>query len=402
MMIRDPAANLRPIKTFGFLLAVFGTSFSISICGIGLGIYVGAMILTAMLDRQYEWRPYPAWRFLVPLLASLAVSTVISDYRWVSLRGFGKYLEGFLLLYAGIDVVRSEKDKKALIFALAAAYGLAAADGVYQKLAGMDLLHGHLINIYVDGVMRLTGPFKHCNDFGTFLVPGLVISLALALDLMRRKKWAASVLWFALLAVLGWALVNTLSRGAILAAFAALFFFCLFFRARRHAVLPVAGTLALLWTIPSPLRDRLHELSSLKAGNMPERILLLKTSLRMIAEGPVFGLGLNTYSDNFPKFKPPDYPAHMYAHNSYLQMATESGVLGVALLLAFIVAVMLRCRKKLVGRQDGDSFKIFGAALLAGAFGILVNGLFDSVLQSTQLRTLFWSLAGVALAIASL
>ena len=74
-------------------------------------------------------------------------------------------------------------------------------------------------------------------------------------------------------------------------------------------------------------------------------------------------------------------------------MATEAGVLGVTLYLLFIGALMARSAKK-----SGT----LGAALLAGVFGILVNCLFDSVLQSTQLRTLFWSLLGSAVGLAAL
>ena len=149
--------------------------------------------------------------------------------------------------------------------------------------------------------------------------------------------------------------------------------------------------LGILWWVPSPLRVRLHELSSLTGGEMSERMMLLRTSLEMLKQNPLFGLGLNTYSDHFPKFKPADYPALMYAHNTYLQMATECGLVGLGLFLAFITAVMARASKN----RD-----VLGMALLAGAFAILVNGLFDSVLQSTQLRQFFWILLGAASAFA--
>lgn len=396
----DHTRNLRAIKTFGFLLAVFGCAFSNSICGIGLGTYFGAFALGLVFSK--ETRPaYPAWRLLIALLLSLLVSVAISDYLVISLKGFGKYLQGFLLLYAGLDVLRTEKDNKAFIFTLAAGYLLALSSGVYQEIYGVDFIRGHAINPYRDDITRLTGTFKHCNDFGTFLVPGFAFALALLWDSARQKKWLWSLFWLALFAALSWALVRTISRGAIIAAFASLFFFILFFRGRGWALLGLAAALIVLWFVPSPVRERLHELPSLRAGDMSERVLLLKTSLRMVAENPVFGLGLNTYSDYFPKFKPADYPALMYTHNSYLQMAAESGLLGLGLYLLFLAVVIGRCIKDLL-RRAMDLPKVLGLALVAGVGGILVNCLFESALQSTQLRTLFWALLGVAVALSRL
>ena len=252
---------------------------------------------------------------------------------------------------------------------------------------------GHKVNPHFGDIKRLTGTFKHCNDYGTFLAPGFVFLLALFLNAVGRKKWVSSTLWFALLAALAYVLIHTLSRGAILSAFAGVVFFCLFFRFRWIALAIAASAMAALWHIPSPLGERLREIPAMAGGDISERMTLIKISLSMIKESPVFGLGLNTYSDNFPRFKPADYGAYMYSHNSYLQMATEAGILGTSLFFAYIVTVMARFRK-----TAGP----LGPALLAGVFALLVNCLFDSVLQSTQLRALFWTLLGAAAALAAL
>ncbi len=385
--MQDHAANFKLIKTFGFFLALSATAFSNSFCGIGLGVYIGALAFETPLRKPYPWRPFPAWRFLVVVLASLAVSVVMSVDPVHSLKGFGKYFQGFVLLYAGIDVIRGEKEKGWFIFAYAGAILLAVSSGIYQEFFGVDFLLGHKVNPHFGDITRLTGTFKHSNDYGTFLVPGFVFLLALFLDRARQKKWVSSALWIALLTALAYVLVRTLSRGAILSAFAAVVFFCLFFRFRWIALAVVASALAALWFIPSPLAERLRELPGMGGGDLSERWTLIKISLDMIKESPIFGLGLNTYSQNFPRFKPADYNAYMYSHNSYLQMATEAGILGASLFFAYIVVVMARFRK---------TSGFLGPALLAGVFGLLVNCLFDSVLQSTQLRFLFWTLLGAA------
>jgi O-antigen ligase len=89
----------------------------------------------------------------------------------------------------------------------------------------------------------------------------------------------------------------------------------------------------------------------------------------------------------------------MYAHNSYVQMAAESGVLGIGLYLAFLAAVLFRIARSVL-RAEESFPKLAALALFSGAAGLLVNALFESLLQSTQLRTLFWSILGVAAGLA--
>ena len=77
----DHAANFRSVKAFGFFLALFGSAFSNSFCGIGLGTYIGAFACERLLDKTLPWRPFPAWRLLLILLLSFGVSVVLSDDR---------------------------------------------------------------------------------------------------------------------------------------------------------------------------------------------------------------------------------------------------------------------------------------------------------------------------------
>lgn len=116
-------------------------------------------------------------------------------------------------------------------------------------------------------------------------------------------------------------------------------------------------------------------------------------------ENPIFGLGLNTYSDYFPKFRPADYPAIMYAHNSYLQIASEAGLSGCILFFSFQTAVVVSIFRKAVQIRT-ETQKILVLGLTAGICGIMANAFLESLFQSTQLRTHYWSMLGIAAGIA--
>jgi len=133
--------------------------------------------------------------------------------------------------------------------------------------------------------------------------------------------------------------------------------------------------------------------------NQEARVILFKTAHRMVQDSPFFGLGLNTYSEHFPHYKPEDYRAAMYAHNAYIQIAAEAGWVGLSLFLAYIGRLVWLFFRRL--RGDISDFRfVFLAGFMAGVAGFLVNSLFDSCFQSTQLRSLFWMLMGVAFVLA--
>ena len=103
------------IKLFGFLLAFTASAFSKSFCAIGLGFYVFGLIFQWVRNKGSYHLTYPNSVFLIALLMSLTISLFISDYFLVSFRGFWKFVEGFVLLYAGIDVLQDQKKMRYIL-----------------------------------------------------------------------------------------------------------------------------------------------------------------------------------------------------------------------------------------------------------------------------------------------
>jgi O-antigen ligase len=394
--------SLSTLKLVGFFLMIVGTAFSNSVTGIGLGVYAGALFIESAARKKFDWQIFPERPVFLLLVLSLVISTIISKYTLVSLSGFGKYLQSFLILFAAMDVLRCSGKQKVGLLIFSAAYVLAVLTGLSQHIFGFDFLRGHqAVQHFEDNsVMRLTGSFKHPNDYGSFLIAGFPLSLAGFVMAWKVKKMPSATFWALLFMGLTYMMMRTISRGAILSAFVALFVFGMAFRFRWRVLGGLVFGSTLLWTIPSMVQDRFKEIF-LFQGSSPERLLLIETAIRMIKASPIFGLGLNTYSDHFPLFRPPGYKALMYAHNSYLQMGAEMGLLGLFLYLAFVMILLGRSAYAFLNHETSEQTRLFGFALIAGAVGILVNCLFESCLQSTQLRALFWSLIGTTCAMAT-
>ena len=399
---------LSAIKLAAFILSIMGSGLSISLCGAGIVLYLIALVLEAVFCGGHKPPvAMPPWILAAPLLISWGLSLALSTSHMESWSGLNKNLQGIVLAYAALDAVR---DRRALLWAAAAAvltFAASAADGVWQHFAGLDLIRHappmrreiDIINgVIVPKVTSVTGPLKHSNDYGTFLAPGIALAFILALEALRAKKRAAAAFLAAAAAVGAAALFWTMSRGALISLLAAAIVFCVIRRHWRFVALCFAAA-ALVVIVPSPVSGRLQELLHPSAGTNPERLLLMKTAWRMACAAPWFGLGLNTYSVNFPAFRPPDYHDAMYAHNSFLQMASEAGFVGLFFYLAFVKSWLWWAATRIWKARD-SFVTALAAALFAGVSGFLVNALFESSLQSTQLRTLFWAWTGLLAAAA--
>ena len=392
--------GLSNLKLTGFLVALAGSAFSRSVCEIGLGIYTICFLTERIFFKKKVLPPFPQAGFLAPLTVSLLASLFISHDFWISTRGLWKYLSGFFIFYAGIDSLRTEKDLRRTLWAFLIVYMIAGWAGVVQGITGHDFIY-HREPIAQAGMVRITGAFKHYNDYATFLLPGFSMALALLLDSGSRRKKSRMFLSAALLQTLSYALLQTASRSAFLRVSASFFIFIVFLRPSKILFAAVLIFAAAACVIPSPMKTRLNGMFNLRGESAPERLLLMKVSCAMIKESPLFGLGINTYSENFARFKPKKYPGAMYAHNSYLQMAAEIGLVGIFFYLLFIFSVLSQFVHQLTKNKE-DPRRIFLLAAGAGIAGILVNALFESLLQSTQLRMLFWWLMGFGAAIAAI
>jgi tetratricopeptide (TPR) repeat protein len=245
---------------------------------------------------------------------------------------------------------------------------------------------------------RLVSTFINPNHQALFFAVPLFLALGLVLRpaTPARDPKAAGPAWTlerllrrgALLlaaATLGGALVLTGSRGGLLGLVAGLvtvLLLSLYGRAVSRAALAVVavlliGTLVATWFGADVA---LRRVSSARSDAFADvRWVVYDQALRMLGDAPWLGFGLGTFADAFPFYRPAGVPADKlvdFAHNDYLQLAAETGGVGIVILGWALGGLVLFTLRRWLARHDP-----FVRGLTVGALGALAALAVHSVLD---------------------
>jgi O-antigen ligase len=265
------------------------------------------------------------------------------------------------------------------------------------------------------------GPFINRNHFAGWtlmalpLVAGYGVSVFLASSRPRAGSWRLWLRWlvtmeanrfvlvvFAVVAM-GMALVLTGSRSGI-ASFAVVlgvmgYFLVARSRSTRHRIRVVASTLAVLAVavLWAGLRETVARFAR-SSGDLEGRFAAWRDSWHIIRDFPMFGTGVGTYGQSMLVYQSTGREAiYLQAHNDYIQLAAEGGVLVVIpALLLLAVTVRAIWRQTRSGHDDLQTAWIRAGAI-AGLLGIATQSLVEFSLQMPGNTIMFVLLASIAM-----
>jgi O-antigen ligase len=258
------------------------------------------------------------------------------------------------------------------------------------------------------------GPFINRHHFAGYmeLTLGLPLGLLFAGSLEKEKRF---IYIFAAL-LMGVALIMTNSRGGIISVVAEILFLVALtmFRRRRKreaqdrtqriktAALRSALALALIVGLFAGVvllggEAVLSRFVGTVNSEDPTtgRAHFWSVTTDIIKAHPFLGTGLGAFAVVYTRY---DSRNGLYrleqAHNDYLQVLSDGGMIGAALGIFFIVALF---RMGFARRESRDDFRS-GVAIgaLAGCFAVLVHSFFDFTLHTTSNALLFLVLAALA------
>jgi len=220
------------------------------------------------------------------------------------------------------------------------------------------------------------------NDLGFSLLLPFSLALGGVLSPGGRLKRTALLTAFALMTI---SMFLTMSRGSLIALCVVVLVYLFRVGISRRILIPVLVLAIALFFLPKLFYQRLEE-SPVNRGTGRYDIWLV--GLEIVKHYPVIGVGLANFSVAYRSFAgyAHVFPSHGYAHdahNMYLQVCAETGVIGFALFLVAIWAQMKAVHPVLLTR---GSYEYLGVAIEAGCWGQLAAGLSGNI----QWNKPFW------------
>ncbi len=212
--------------------------------------------------------------------------------------------------------------------------------------------------------------FKHKNHIksGTIWSIAALVSLSLGLFISR--------IYLFLFVILGYGLLLTESRSYYLGFFTSIGFLMLILflkyseNRKKHltlTLLPLTITILFLYLIPSVKERFLSIFTKLNTdGSIKCRLIMWEEGLKAFLENPIMGIGYTNWKEFFEHPHCPDY----HAHNVYIHELTETGIIGLLLLIGFLLSLFAYLFKNFLKIQFTNKYN---ESIALSAILVLVN-----------------------------
>jgi O-antigen ligase len=397
-------ALLALISSLGFIqvgLPLFGRSVVLTD---GLFLLAGGLLGMAVLLRQIRLRWDAFFWTAITYLVALGVSTIFSSDRAQSLKIFPVEIYLVCLSYVAFALIDNAGRLKAVILAWLAGTLFAVAVGIFSVALFyvdrgsflLEYLTYHYGAVPVGNFPRITATFASASLFCNYLNVALILMI-----LGLRQNWIRHTLGYVLILgiLLCSAFTVSIGLGGIFLALGLVSVVVLRhydIKARALAISGVAA--ALLFVIVSVFAlsycpDSEVWATAFDIKLMPSsRFFVWRDALQTFLQHSITGIGLglpvaNTVVTNTDGSK----SLLTDAHNSYLNVAAQNGLLGLAAIIAITMYLLRRWISVIKGALDAPFTRGIGLAFFCS---FVYQGLTGSFEEARHL----WVLMGMFVA----
>jgi putative inorganic carbon (HCO3(-)) transporter len=287
------------------------------------------------------------------------------------------------------QTIRSPEEVQQLMWAAATTAGII---GLYTAVTWM-LQSGE---VEQGGYDRAEGIFGYPNALGGFLALAIPPIFALAAS---QNLWWRRLLGNLLVTAAMVGLALTYSRGAWIGTAVGVLLLLPIIK-RGWLAVGLALTTAMFTTAGNVLVRAESVATPGHDTAYTSRVEIWETSLRLLAEHPLRGVGLGNFGTAYGNFMVPDLPLLAdalgtpdEAHNLFLNLAVEVGLVGAGAFAWLLVVGFLRAWQ--VRRSADRRVKIWGAGLAAGLVALLIHTTVDVVVYQGFTAILLFTYLGM-------
>ena len=343
----------------------------------------------------------------------------ISINQKVTLQEFLR-LGGYVLFYiATIQLLRSaDRIKFTLTFVLILA-------GIIAFLATLQLFsaNGHIYWFREAPGGRPGGPWVNINQYSGYIEMLCPLALGLFLyhkprvpsDASLRERFISfftspssnlNLLFGGIFFILCSSVLIALCRGGIVTILLSTLFFIAMvsYRLRKYGRASVWAAICFVlvfisWLGWEPIIAEFGSSFDTSGVIQDARFTVWSDTVAIIKDYPLFGSGFGTYLDVYPAYK--TFQSHLvfdHAHNDYLELLVDGGVVAFFLVVWFVSAVIVHAIKKLKVRRDRFAILV-GIGILSGMVAVLLHASVDFNLHNGAVGLYFFFICGSLIAV---
>jgi O-antigen ligase len=345
---------------------------------------VGALAVTWLVSRATgakSARMNPWMAAYCALVFAMLVSIFASWSPAASLPEIAKWSEGLVVALLAPAYLTSQRDIRRVLAMVIIGACSEAGLGVCQYL-----LHAGPHSFDLHGNQRAFGSFGQPNPMAGYL--NMVLPVSLAVAFARRSALA---LVGSLLIAAGTA--STISRAGIVAALLAVLLVSLYYAQPLRFIAGLGTltgisfvTLTVFGFLPIQPLTRVMTSFGLTGINFAhhthanfseiERAAHWVAGLRMFESFPLTGVGIGNYATAYQSFHVGNFLQPLgHAHNYFINIAAEAGILGLVTFVLFVTVGMLTA---LACARSATKGSLFGAVAV-GTMGMWVSSTFHNL-----------------------
>ena len=380
---------------------VGGAEYAIGVSDIGILAVLFAFVLQAAVRRtgirlHFDY----ASRFAVIYVIFSSFSLLNTSHFQFTILELVRELKMLALFFALREFFIVQRNRRAVVIAVAFAYGLQALVGAYELASGVQFgtasLDIDLQDQTVEGLVRITGTLGHPNMLAQFVnSTWCLIFVGYLFSRGTLKVFLLIAYVFSFLLV-----VLSFSRAGIVVY---IFSTVIAFRFLTDATgKPLyrrlgGGLIVLIGLMTLVGGGFLFEYVATRFIEAPEsstsaRWMLAQIAVQMFQEHPLFGVGLNSFTEIMSAYDETgiSYSYPMPVHNVLLLVLAETGTVGLAGFLVMNVYFLALCVR--AARQKDDRIRAIAVACGVSLLSISMSGMLQWTWRMDSIQGIYWVL----------
>ncbi|MFA6588018.1 MAG: O-antigen ligase family protein [Patescibacteria group bacterium] len=354
-----------------------------------LGILTILLLLFSRQNLGFGQDWFSPWRWFLILIVFFSLTVPFAGDKYQALRTWIYWFISAVFFLSAWSIDRQYRKKMLLIMVW---------------IAGAGSLWAIVNFISVPGLDRAGGFFKNANALGGYCV--LTLPLAIALIFETKRLTRISILISSVSIAIS--LILSFSVTGFVALVGVLIFVLVIWRKniKRKWFLLTGGVIIGLIVVGVGIRffqthsfktavrlDKIISQTHFKSS-FTQRWQFNAVAFAMFKKHPIVGIGLGNYQQAFSQYANSRLEQPRYVHNAYLEIFTETGILGGLAFLIIIIS-LATATVRTYQKSEIDKILIFGAGM--GLLASALNAFVDFGWHFPGIWVGFWIISGLVL-----